>query len=186
MAGASQGTTVARNYAEALLDLARKAEDPQGWGAMLRQVADAVAGDVTLQRFLDAPRIKADVKADLLSRALGDRVPRLFLRFLQAVVRNRRSALIPAIASEYDALLDRSEGIVHARVTVAREPSEADRDAIAARLSSIVGKTVVPQLLVDPQILGGIVVRMGDTVMDGSVRRKLGLLRRRMVARPIA
>ncbi|MEN9509497.1 MAG: hypothetical protein RLZZ621_2060, partial [Gemmatimonadota bacterium] len=69
---------------------------------------------------------------------------------------------------------------VHARVTVARPSDDAETNAIAAQLSKVVGKQVVPHLSVDPTILGGVVVRIGDTVMDGSVRRKLALLRRRM------
>jgi F-type H+-transporting ATPase subunit delta len=147
---------------------------------MLRQVANAIETDLTLYRFLESPRIAADQKSAVLTKALGDRVPRLFLRFLQQLVKNRRQMLIPTVANEYDTLLDASAGIVHARVTVARETADDERDAIAARLSAIVGKTVVPHLAVDPSIIGGVVVRIGDTVMDGSVRRKLALLRRRM------
>lgn len=175
-----QGESVARNYAEALLTLARKAEDASGWGGMLRQVANAMRTDVTLSRFLESPRIGADAKISVLSKALTDRVPRLFLRFLEQLVKNRRQMLIPTIADEYDTLLDASQGIVHARVTVARETSDEDTAMIASRLSKIVGKTVVPHVNIDPAIIGGVVVRMGDTVMDGSVRRKLGKLRRRM------
>ncbi|MBL0890173.1 MAG: F0F1 ATP synthase subunit delta [Gemmatimonadaceae bacterium] len=175
-----QGESVARNYAEALLVLARKAEDAKGWGGMLRQVASAMQQDLTLARFLESPRIAADAKSAVLTKALGDRVPRLFLRFLQQLVRNRRQMLIPVIADEYDTLLDASEGIVHARVTVAREAGEAEVAMIGQRLSSVVGKQVVPHVAVDPSIIGGVVVRIGDTVMDGSVRRKLALLRRRM------
>lgn len=175
-----QGESVARNYAEALLTLARKAEDAAGWGVMLRQVASAIRSDVTLSRFLESPRISAVAKSSVLSKALTDRVPRLFLRFLEQLVKNRRQMLIPTIADEYDTLLDASEGIVHARVTVARVTSDEDTAMIAQRLSAIVGKKVVPHVNIDPSIIGGVVVRMGDTVMDGSVRRKLTKLRRRM------
>jgi F-type H+-transporting ATPase subunit delta len=180
MSAGVQGESIARNYAEALLALARKAEDPAGWGAMLRQVANAISADVTLSRFLESPRISADAKSMVLSKALGDRVPRLFLRFLQQLVRNRRQMLVPAIADEYDTLLDASQGIVHAKVTVAREAGADETRMIADRLSQVVGKQVVPHVVVDPAIIGGVVVRMGDTVMDGSVRRKLAKLRRRM------
>ncbi len=177
------GATVARNYADTLLALARKDNDASGWGTLLRQIADAISGDRTLQQFLESPRIPADNKSAMLTRALGDRTPRLFLKFLQTLVHNRRQMLIPDIATEYETLLDASLGIVHARVTVARATSDEERNAIASRLSTAVGKTVVPHLSVDPSILGGVVVRIGDTVMDGSVRRKLGVLRRKMLNR---
>ena len=74
-----------------------------------------------------------------------------------------------------------ADGRVHARVTVAREMSAADQQTIAAQLSRALGKTVVPHIAVDGAILGGVVVRIGDTVMDGSVRRRLAVLRRRML-----
>ncbi len=180
-----QGETVARNYAETLLTLGRRADDAAGWGAMLRQIATAMSTDATLSRFLDSPRIAADAKADVLSKALTDRVPRLFLKFVVTLVHNRRQMLIPAIADEFDTLLDASNGIVHARVTVAREIAAQERDGIAAQLSKIVGKIVVPHVTVDATILGGIVVRIGDTVMDGSLRRRLSTLRRRMMVRPV-
>ena len=176
------GATVARNYAEALLELGRRAGAPREWAGAMREVADAIAGDLTLARFLESPRIAAADKNAVLERAFGGRVPRLFLRFLQQMVRNRRQGLIPQVAAEFETLLDASQGIVHARVTVARPTPDAEREAIAARLSQVVGKTVVPHLTVDPAILGGVVVRIGDTVMDGSVRRKLARLRRRMAA----
>jgi F-type H+-transporting ATPase subunit delta len=178
----ADGSTVARNYAETLLALARKAQDAPGWGTMLRQVANAMTSDATLHGFLESPRIASERKSDVLSKALGDRVPRVFLLFLHSLVKNRRQMLIPQIAEQYDTLLDASNGIVHARVTVSRETPDSERDAIARQLSKTVGKTVVPHLQVDPAILGGIIVRIGDTVMDGSLRRRLGLLRRRMSA----
>ena len=128
-----QGESVARNYAEALLVLARKADDAAGWGTMLRQVATAIRTDTTLARFLESPRISGDAKSAVLTKALGERVPRLFLRFLQQLVRNRRQMLVPIIADEYDTLLDASEGIVHAKVTVARETGEAEVGMIGRR-----------------------------------------------------
>ena len=175
-------TTIARNYAEALLALARKAGDLPGWGRMLTDVASAVEHDVRLRRFLEAPQVSAQRKNEILGRAFADRVPTLFLRFLQKLVSNRRQLLIPVIASEYLALVDEIEGRVHAQVTVARPLDAAGEAALATQLSRAVGKTVVPHVTVNPAILGGVVVRVGDTVMDGSVRRRLGTLRTRLLA----
>ncbi|HEU4630605.1 MAG TPA: F0F1 ATP synthase subunit delta [Gemmatimonadaceae bacterium] len=173
--------TIARNYAEALLALARKANDLPGWGRMISDVANAVEGDERLRRFLEAPQVSAERKNEILGRAFQDRVPRLFLRFLQKLVDNRRQMLIPAIATQYHQLVDAVEGRVHAQVTVARPVDEAGRAAIAAQLGRALGKTVVPHVAVNPAILGGVVVRVGDTVMDGSVRRRLSMLRGRLV-----
>lgn len=176
-----QGSTTGRNYAEALLTLARKAGDPEGWGGLVRQIADAIDSDESLRRFLESPRIAAAVKMGVLEKALGDRVPHMMLRWLQAVSRNRRLMLLPAIANEYDTLLDENANRVHARLTFATPPGETDANDIAARLSAVLGKTVVPHVSIDPAVMGGVVVRVGDTVMDGSVRRRLQVMRRRML-----
>ena len=89
--------------------------------------------------------------------------------------------VIPAIAIEYRLLVDQVVGRVHANVTIARDADEAERAVIAKQLSDVLGKEVVPHVTVDPDIIGGIVVRVGDRVMDGSVRRRLANLRQRML-----
>ena len=177
-------STIARNYAETLLELARRAKDLEGWGRMIMEVADALDADQSLRLFLDTPRVSAEAKNEILAKAFQDRMPRHFVRFLQTLVTNRRQALIPEIAEEYRSLLDDAEGRVHAHVTVARESSDADKTLIAKELSRVLGKTVIPHLTVNPEILGGLVVRVGDEIMDGSVRRRLASLRNQLVHGP--
>jgi len=174
-------TTIARNYAEVLLALANKADDAEGWGRTVREVADAIGADVTLRHFLESPRVSAERKGEILARAFQDRLPPLFVRFLQMLLRKRRQMLLPEIATEYHTLLDEAEGRVHAQVTFARNPSEGERAAVTQGLSRTLGKEVVPHVTVDPAIVGGVVVRVGDQVMDGSVRRRLRSLRERLV-----
>jgi len=174
--------TIARNYAETLLTLAQKAEDPRGWGKMLSDVSAAMGSDITLRHFLESPKVSAEQKKEILGKAFADRAPRLFVRFLQALVTNRRQMLIPRIATEYFALLDAAENRVHADVTLAKQPSDEETARIAASLRKTLGKDVVAHVRVDPNIIGGVVVKMGDTVMDGSVRRRLGILRKAMLA----
>jgi F-type H+-transporting ATPase subunit delta len=175
--------TIARNYAQALLALARKAEDLAAWGRMIDDVANAIEREDRLRRFLEAPQISAAQKNAVLAKAFEDRAPRLFLRFLQRLVMNRRQMLIPEIANEYRDLVDEVEGRVHAQVTLAKPVDEEQRAAIARQLTHTLGQPVVPEVRINPNILGGIIVRVGDRVMDGSVRRRLGLLRNRMIAR---
>jgi F-type H+-transporting ATPase subunit delta len=174
-------TTIARNYAETLLVLATRAEDLRGWGKMLSDVSTAMGENPTLRLFLESPRISAAQKSAVITKAFQDRMPRLMLRFLQTLVQHRRQMLIPEIAEEYFNLVDEAEGRIHARVTVARETDEAARAAIAGHLSRMFGKEVVPHISVDPAIMGGVVVHVGDTVLDGSVRKRLASLRRRML-----
>jgi len=177
--------TISRNYAEALLSLAQKADDLDGWGAMITEFADAVESDSRLRGFLASPRVSAKGKVEIITQAFNDRLPRLFVRFLAAVIVNHRQHLIPQIATEYALLVDEVQGRVHARVTVAREPDERMQDNVKRQLGTITGKTVVPHFIVKPEILGGVVARIGDTVMDGSLARRLDALRGRMLGRAI-
>ena len=174
--------TIARNYAEALLELARKAGDLRGGGELAEQVADAMETDRRLRIFLESPRVSGQQKKDVIQKAFGGALPRDFVRFLQALVTHRRQMLLPVIAHEYNDLVDEVEGRVHASVTVAREADDADRQVIAKHLSRALGKDVVPHFHVNPAILGGVVVRVGDTVLDGSVRRRLATLRAGMMS----
>lgn len=173
--------TVSRNYAETLLELARRAEDLPGWGKLIQDVASAMEDDATLKLFLESPKVSEAQKSAVITEALSDRVPRHFLRFLLAMIRKRRQMLIPEVATEYFNLVDQSEGRIHANVTVARESSESERNAIAEQLSRVLGKQAVLHVNVNPAILGGVIVKVGDTVMDGSVRRKLATLRGRIL-----
>ena len=175
-------TTIARNYAETLLELARRAGDLRGWGQIVDDVALATQNDRTLRLFLESPRVSAAQKNRILGRAFEGQVPPLFVRYLQALVSHRRQMLLPVIAREYHDLVDQVEGRLHASVTVAQEPADGDRRAIAKELSRAYGKEVVPHFSVNPAILGGVVVRVGDTVLDGSVRRRLATLKTRMLA----
>lgn len=173
--------SIARNYAEALLALASKAKDAAGFGALISALGDAVSGDRTLQNFLAAPQVSAAEKNAVLAKALEGKAPRAFILFVQKLVMNRRQTLLPDVAAEYHTLLDAAEGRVHARVTVARPYDAAATERLAQALTKALNKTVVPHLSVDESILGGVVVRVGDTVMDGSVKRRLGKLRTLLV-----
>ena len=174
--------TIAKNYAEALLILARKANDLDGWGAAVNGVVAAMENDARLRRFLEAPQISAAEKSKVLGKAFEGKLPKMMVRFLQKLVQNRRQMLMPQIAIEYGNLVDEASGRIHAQVTLSRDASDADRKVIADQLSRAFAKTVVPHMSVNPDILGGLVVKVGDRVMDGSVRKRLKTLKARIVS----
>jgi len=177
-----RATTIARNYSEALLVLARKANDLEGWGVAINGVASAMETDTRLRNFLAAPQISAAQKNIVIGKAFANKLPKPMVRFLQKVVQNRRQMLLPLIAIEYGNLVDEATGRVHAQVTVSREASDADKHMIAQRLSRAFAKTVVPHVNVNESILGGVIVKVGDRVMDGSVRKRLKTLKARIVS----
>ena len=178
-----KAATIARNYAEALL-LAAEAKDKgtvEAFGRLMDGLAGAIQADPTIAVVLESPRVAKAVKVRLLADGLKAVAPPELVRFLQAVVRRGRQGLLGDIAREYQALVDLKENRVHAGVTLSATPDEALTRRIVERLSEVLGKEVRAHVKADPGILGGVVVRIGDRVYDGSLKRRLTTLRRRML-----
>lgn len=174
-------STVARSYAEALFALGERQGQVEPFGKALDLVAAILESESRLRLFLETPKVEPAEKKRVLKETLGGQLPPLVLNFLLVVLDKRRQRVLPLMAREYRALLDESLGRLHAEVTLAREPDEKMEREIAGELSQKLGKTVIPSISVDPNILGGIIVRYGDHVLDGSLRRRLVTLRRRLL-----
>ena len=174
-------TAVAGNYAETLLELASREDAVEAYGDWLGEMAAYYRNEVDVRRFLDTPRVTLAEKKEAIREAFGDRAPENFVHFLLVVLEKGRHRHLPAIEKRYRELVDEREGRVHATVTLAREPDEDTRERVAERLSEIVGRRVVPHFRTDEDVLGGIVVRMEDQVMDGSLRRRLDDLERQLL-----
>ena len=170
-----KSVTVARNYAEALFAVG------DSFGELIDAVAGAVAADARIEAMLASPRISKAVKGQILERALKGQAAPEFVRFLQAVVRRGRQALFGEIAQEYLILLDKKLNRVHAGVTLAREPDARTEKEIVTRLTKALGREVRAHFRTDRAIVGGVVVRVGGRILDGSVRRRLMALKRRML-----
>ncbi|MBI3983173.1 MAG: ATP synthase F1 subunit delta [Gemmatimonadetes bacterium] len=173
--------TIARNYAEALFAAGERTGDTVRFADLLDAVAGAIAADKRIQLALETPRVPKTRKQELLRSALARRAPEPFIRFLAGVVKRGRQGLFGAISVQYQALVDVKLNRVHAGVTLARAPDQALVAEITRRLREITGKDVVPHVREDPRIIGGVVVKIGDRIMDGSVRRRLAVLRRQML-----
>jgi F-type H+-transporting ATPase subunit delta len=170
-----KSVTVARNYAQALF----AAGDQHGpW---LDAVAGAIQADQRVATVLESPRVSKTAKGQILERALKGEAPREFVRFLQAVVRRGRQGLLGEIAQEYQGLLDEKLKRVHAGVTLAGEADARTQKQVVERLAKALGLEVRAYFRNDPRILGGVIVRIGDRIYDGSVRRRLTALQRRML-----
>ena len=174
--------TIARNYAEALFEAADASRKVERYSEFIDAVAGAVASDPRIAVVLDSPRVAKAEKGAILRRALDGLVPDEFVRFLEAVVRRGRQGLLGEIAVEYQGLLDTKLNRVHAGVTLVSAGDETSERDIVRRLARALGKEVRAHFLADAEILGGVVVRVGDRVFDGSLRRRLTAMRRRMLA----
>ena len=170
-----KSVTVARNYAEALFAVG------DSFGELMDAVAGAVAADSRIEAMLASPRVSKGAKARILERALKGEAPVAFIRFLQAVVRRGRQGLFGEIAQQYMVLLDTKFNRVHAGVTLALEPDARTEKEIVTRLTRALGREVRAHFRTDRAIVGGVVVRVGDRILDGSVRRRLMSLKRRML-----
>ncbi|MGH7593216.1 MAG: ATP synthase F1 subunit delta [Gemmatimonadales bacterium] len=167
--------TIARNYAETLLALAVEHDALEKWGTRL-DVAAAAMSTPSVEAVLMSPRVPRERKIALITEALQD-YPRPFSLFIAAVIRRGRQLLLGQIADEYHRLVDVTLNRVRAGVTVARDVDPLARQLIVERLSRAVGKHVIAGFTTDPALLGGVVVRIGDRIYDGSVRKRLGALR---------
>jgi F-type H+-transporting ATPase subunit delta len=173
--------TVARNYAETLFQLGEQSGNTDPYADLIDAVAAAVEQTPRVQAVLMSPRVAKGEKARILGDALQD-VPREFVVFLQALVKRGRQQLLREIATEYMNLLDQKLDRVRAGVTLARDADEKLKRSIQESLSRQLGKQVIPAFTVDPEILGGTIVRVGERVLDGSLRRRITKLRRQLLA----
>jgi F-type H+-transporting ATPase subunit delta len=168
---------VARNYAEALLALGQRHDAVASYGVLLDAVAGAVATEPRLAAVLESPRVPKGRKKQLLRSALAAFAPEPFVRFLGSVVQRGRQGMLREISAEYEALVDQHLNRIHAGVTTAHAVDPELARAIAAALSKLVGMAVLPHFRTDPRLFGGLVVRVGGRVLDGSLRRRLLQLR---------
>ena len=175
-------TTIARNYAEALFLLGERTNESERFGDLIEGVGGAIEAEESIRIVLESPRVTKAAKQELLARALKGKAPDSFIRFLKAVIKRGRQGVIPAIARQDLELLDVKFDRVHASVAMARAPDQALRNAVRKSLSEVLGKEVIVHHSEDPAILGGVIIRVGDRVMDGSLRRRLKILRRQMLA----
>jgi F-type H+-transporting ATPase subunit delta len=174
-------TTIARNYAEAAFELGERSGNTDRYAELLDAVAGAVESTPEVQGVLMSPRVPKAEKIRLLGAALKG-APREFVLFLQALLKRGRQRLLREISTEYQALLDIKHNRIRAGVTLARQADPALQREIQEALSRELGKEVIAAFHLDPEILGGTVVRIGERIHDGSVRRRMTKLRRQLLS----
>jgi F-type H+-transporting ATPase subunit delta len=164
--------TVARPYAEAAFKAALDKGTLARVGDGLALLA-AIAADARVRSIMSDPRVSHAQKKDLFASIAGDRLDEVTKNLLGVLVDSRREELIGAIAQEFDGLKREHERVVKARITSAQPLSDAQRGEIVAALERRYGKKVEAELDVDPELLGGARVQVGDQVIHASVRDAL-------------
>jgi len=170
----------ARRYAEAAFGLATAAGTQDAWANDLDQLA-ALVDVPEAEKALTSPAVPARQKLAVIDAEVPKLQP-VVRNLVELLLHRDRLEMLPDIALAYRALLNESRGIVVAQVTMAVPLEDGERDGLAQRLSAHVGKQVTIERQVDPAIMGGVVARIGDLLIDGSVRGRLEALRRRLVA----
>ena len=167
--------TLARPYANAVFDIAKGAGALDGWSRMLGCLG-AVAADAGVRQLLEAPEMPDEQKAFRLAEICGDELDDRARKMIQVLARNKRLGLIGEIRDQFEELKAQDEKMLEVEVVSAQPLSAEQEESIRAALANRYQREVTMSSRVDEQLLGGAVVRAGDTVIDGSVRGKLDKL----------
>ncbi|HSI88729.1 MAG TPA: ATP synthase F1 subunit delta [Pyrinomonadaceae bacterium] len=176
--------TVTRRYAAALADVVLNSGDTETVKAELKSWENLITSNVDLRTAFGNPSIahakKEGVLEGLLERAKPTRTTANFLRVL---LQNSRLTDLTAINERFDSVLEERSGTVHGIVASAHELSAEERDELRTNLEKVTAKKVRLDFTIDPNLIGGVVARIGSTVYDGSVRTQLEHLREELFTR---
>lgn len=172
----------ARRYAQAVFEIALESDDLELWLDDLTQLADSITNE-ELRQTLSAPRISMSQKETLIRESLGSSVGPLALNLMALLASRGLVEMLPGIADRYQEMLDIHQGVERAEVVSAVSLTGEQQQHVTRMLNDLSGKDVRLTTRVDPEILGGLVIRVGDKVMDGSARARLQNMRRELAQR---
>ncbi|MES1981218.1 MAG: F0F1 ATP synthase subunit delta [Pseudomonadota bacterium] len=171
----AEAITVARPYALAAFAEAQKLNDLKGWSEMLQCAASAVVNP-EVSALISSPRVRGDQLEDLLLAICGDTATSTKGNFIRLVVESRRLILLPEIAAIFEVMRAEAEKSVDVVVTSAFDLDDAQKQKITAAMKRRLGREIRLSCEIDHGLLGGIVIRTGDKVIDGSARTHLSEL----------
>jgi F-type H+-transporting ATPase subunit delta len=172
--------TVARRYAQALYDEAARVQRVEHVDEDIALIREALEASRELVTFFESPVVSREKKRAVVQALFAERVEPTTLSFLRLLIEKKREALFPDVVRAYHALRDEHLGIVEARARVAAPLNQEEERALAQALERLSGARVRLKVEQDASLVGGVIVRVGDTVYDGSVRHQLTSLRERM------
>lgn len=171
----SQAITAARPYAQAAFDEAQKLGELKSWSEMLSAAAAAVE-NADLQAAIRSPKVNESKLSELMLALSGEKSSKVAQNFIKLLVENGRLLVLPEICAQFEVLRAEAEKSVDVVVTSAYELSDAQKQKVAAALKVKMGREIKLSCETNRELLGGIVIRAGDKVIDGSARTRLSEL----------
>ncbi|MHB8918108.1 MAG: F0F1 ATP synthase subunit delta [Desulfocucumaceae bacterium] len=168
---------VGARYAEALYEIAKREKAVDTIEQELQAVDAIIRENRDLQKILYHPRVTPEDKKSLLSDLLSGKISAVTLEFLKLLVERQREQFLSDIVSYYTNLANKARNVAEAGVSSAVDLTAEEKQLLADLLNKLTGKKVETSYKVDPSLIGGIVVRIGDRVIDGSIRTRLATLR---------
>lgn len=176
---------VATRYAGALLESARELDVVQSVAESYAAVLDIVEGRTDLGIFIESPQVATQEKKDLLKDVFGEHIEPVLLHFFYLLLDKNRITNTRDIGVEFARMVEAERGVIRAQVVTAIALPADLEEKLGARLNDVTGKTVVMEKRVDPAVIGGVKVTLGDKVLDGTVRTNLDLLRKTLEKAPV-
>lgn len=181
MSKASDENQIVSAYASALFAAAGKQDAVRTLIEESQSLLKTIKGDRMFQDFLLGPQISRKQKRDLVERVFKDRLHPLLINLLKVTIDNQRTELIDEILGEYREIAERAEGIFPAKVRTARALDFDQKLKLKGTLENYTGKTLRIEYEVDPDLIGGVVFRYHDQLIDGSIREQLTRVRNKLL-----
>jgi len=171
----AEAISVARPYAVAAFDEASKLGDLKGWSTMLLSGAEAVVNP-DVHELISSPRVAKNQLENLMEALCGGKLSTIESNFIRLLVENQRLDILPEIASMFESMRAEAEKSIDVAVTSAFDLDEPQKQKISAAMKKRMGRDIRLSCKTDRELLGGIIIRAGDKVIDGSARTKLSEL----------
>jgi F-type H+-transporting ATPase subunit delta len=168
----AEAITVARPYAQAAFMFASSHHTLKEWSDMLALLA-GIADDAGMHELIESPNVSIAQRADLFIKVGGERLNEKCANFVRVLADNGRLSLLPEIAALFEIQRRDAEGTIQAEMTSAFAATEAQQAEVVESLRKRLGREVELSCSIEPDLIGGAVIRAGDLVIDGSVRGKL-------------
>ena len=168
-------TTLARPYAKAAFDVARDSKDLDGWSSALALTA-AVSQQSSVVKLLESPKLTTEQKASVLIDLCGDEIKAKVRLFISVLAENKRLDLLASIQELFESLKAKQEKFCEVKITSAFELDDKVSLALAEKIKAVLESDIALNTVIDSSLLGGVTIRAGDIVIDGSIKGRLNKL----------